>query len=212
LRVLLLLLALTSSLLVACSRQSPTLVCQLPFNGVVLAAGDSLTRGYGAEGNGYVEQLQERLQGDGIHSDVQVLNRGQNGEKSGELLQRLPELMAQTQPDVVVLTSGGNDFLRRVQAAETAANLNSIIDLVNHHGAMPVIFAVPEPGLGAIAGLMSDHPVYATLAERGDLVVIGEVVAQAISDDATRSDRIHPNALGYSHMATSAFEVLSQCQ
>lgn len=199
-------------LLTGCSEKPRSVSCYLPSDGTVLAVGDSLTRGYGAVGKGYVEQLQQRLQSDPGWPDVRVENRGINGEKSAELLARLPGLLDTLAPQVVLLTSGGNDFLRRVATPTTDANLRQIINIVNQAGALAVLFAVPEPGIGAAAGLMSDHPLFEELAGSTDVVVIEDVVAQTIAAEDLRSDRIHPNAAGYSNMTNAAFEVISQCR
>lgn len=200
------LVALSTLGLAACSRSdSPIDGCHLPADGTVLAIGDSLTRGFGAPGQGYAEQLQAALPGRA------VVNLGQDGERSAGLRSRIDEALAEHQPQVVLITSGGNDFLRRVPEAQTRANLEAVIDRVRAAGATPVLFAVPAPSLSALAGVASEHAVFEALAERGGVHVIHDTVAEVLSDESLKSDAIHPNRDGYARMAAAAQQVLARC-
>lgn len=198
-------------LLAACSR-APEPQCQLPADGTVLAIGDSITRGYGAEGQGYAEQLQALLRGSAGRERVSVLNLGIDGERSDGLLARLDEALASHQPSVVLITSGGNDLLRRDNAEEIRQNLRAAAGKVRAAGAWPVLFAVPQPSLAAAAGFGSDHPLFEELAATGGLTVIPDAVEEALSREEWRADRIHPNRLGYAVMAEAAFRMLSACR
>ncbi|HMM87315.1 GDSL-type esterase/lipase family protein [Azohydromonas sp.] len=187
--------------------------CRLPPGATVLAIGDSLTRGHGADGQGYAEQLQALLARDGsAHAGVEVVNLGIDGERSAGLRARIDDALAAHRPAVVLITSGGNDFLRRVAADETRAHLRAVVDRVRAAGATPMLFAVPAPTLGAAVGLADAHPLYAELADDTGVHVIDGVVADVLSRDALRSDRIHPNAAGYARMAQAAFDALQRCR
>ena len=72
-------------------------------------------------------------------------------------------------------------------------------------GVVPVV-------LIAAAGLASDHGLYDALAQGGQAHVIDSVVAEVLSDDGLKSDRIHPNRAGYGVMARAAAEVLERCR
>ncbi|MEJ2415039.1 MAG: GDSL-type esterase/lipase family protein, partial [Sulfurimonas sp.] len=73
----------------------------------ILAFGDSLTAGYGAsKGQDYPAHLQ-RLSG------IKVINAGISGEVSADGLKRLPELLQEYKPQLVILCHGGNDILRK---------------------------------------------------------------------------------------------------
>jgi acyl-CoA thioesterase-1 len=196
--------------LAACTDRAPsTADCRLDQGGTILAIGDSITRGFGAPGNGYPEQLQALLARAG-RSDVVVVNRGVDGERSDGLLARIDDELDRHRPGVVVITSGGNDFLRR-HDADTESRLGTIIDRVRAAGAFPVIFAVPKPGLGAAFGSLSDHPVYETLADRRRVTVIDDVVSDVLSSQALKADAIHPNEQGYARMAEAVARALETC-
>ncbi|MCP5286292.1 MAG: arylesterase [Burkholderiaceae bacterium] len=197
---------LAAAWLAGCTRaESPLAGCHLPTGATVLAIGDSLTRGQGADGDGYAEQLQQRV-GDAF-TVVQV---GINGERSEGLLARIDDALAEHRPGLVFVTSGGNDLLRRVPAERTLANLRELAARIRAAGAVAVIFAVPQPGLGAVAGLLDDHPMFDALA--GDLHVIPGVVSGVLGNDALKADAIHPNRAGYTRLADAAEAVLQRCR
>ena len=198
-------------LLGACGGDPPASSCRLGADAKVLAIGDSITRGYGAAGRGYPEQLQDLLRASPGRAAVQVLNMGVDGERSDGLLARIDAAIAANAPAVVLITTGGNDLLRRVDEAAVRANLGTIVRRVRMAGALPVVFAVPKPTLSAAVGFASDHEIYQELADGGTRV-IPEVVGDILADDTLRSDTIHPNASGYARMAQAAFDVLSECR
>ncbi len=204
-------LLLLALLLGACGGDPPASSCRIGADAKVLAIGDSITRGYGADGRGYPEQLQGLLQAAPGRAGVKVVNMGVDGERSDGLLARIDTAIAANAPAVVLITTGGNDLLRRVDEASVHSNLGAIVQQVRKAGAWPVVFAVPKPTLSAAVGFASDHELYQELADGGTRV-IPEVVADVLADDALRSDTIHPNASGYARMAQAAFDALSECR
>lgn len=196
-----------SAALAGCGRDAPTMAgCSLPSGATVLAIGDSLTRGHGAPGNGYAEQLQALLP-----ADITVVNAGVDGERSEGLLDRIGAALDEHRPAVVLITTGGNDFLRRVPDDETRRNVAAIVDRVRDQGATPVLFGIPRASLTAAAGLLSEHDLYEDLADDG-VPVIRDVVTRVLSDDALKADRIHPNASGYAQLAQAAQQALAGCR
>jgi lysophospholipase L1-like esterase len=198
-------------LLGACGGEPPASSCRVGADAKVLAIGDSITRGYGADGRGYPEQLQGLLQAAPGRAGVKVVNMGVDGERSDGLLARIDGAIAANAPAVVLITTGGNDLLRRVDEGSVRSNLGAIVQRVRMAGAWPVVFAVPKPTLSAAVGLASDHELYQELADGGTRV-IPDVVGDVLADDALRSDTIHPNASGYARMAQAAFDALSECR
>jgi acyl-CoA hydrolase len=199
-----------ASLLAACTDRAPSSAdCRIAPEGTILAIGDSITRGFGASGNGYPEQLEALLASAG-RSDIEVVNRGIDGERSDGLLARIDDEIDRHRPGVVIITSGGNDFLRR-QEADVELRLAAIVDRVRAAGALPILFAVPKPGVGAAFGVLSDHPVYQAISDAKDVLVIEEVVSDVLSSQALKADAIHPNARGYGQMAEAAAAALKNC-
>lgn len=181
--------------LVACSR-GPELE-YLEQNAVVLAFGDSLTYGTGAaEGQGYPEQLAAMI-------DRTVVNRGIPGEVSAEGLARLPAVLDEVQPSLLLLCHGGNDILRTLDMTTMRNNLQAMIDLASARGVQVVLMGVPKRSL-----LLREEPIYERLAEQNQLPLQRNVVADVLGDSDLRSDRVHPNARGYRVMAEELNELL----
>ena len=162
----------------------------------VLALGDSITHGTGASPERSYPAELARLTG------WNVINAGVPGDVSAQALQRLPPLLAQHQPELVLLSIGGNDFLRRLAEAETRANIRRICEQALATDAQLLLIAVPRPSIAAaVVGALSDHPLYAELAEELKLPLHRNGWAEVLGDESLRSDAIHANAQGYQRFA-----------
>jgi hypothetical protein len=147
----------------------------------ILAFGDSLTAGNGAgPGQSYPEVLEGLLK-------IRVVRSGVPGEVSAEGLRRLPAVLAETRPDMVILCHGGNDFLRRMDTRETARNLRAMIALAREKRAAVVLLAVPAPGL-----LLKPPPLYRVIADEMKVALEDRVLTDGLSDGSLKGDPIHP--------------------
>jgi lysophospholipase L1-like esterase len=182
-------------MLAACSRSRPR--GQLvPAGAAVLALGDSLTFGTGATPQTSYPAELARL------TAWQVVNAGVPGDTSAQALQRLPGLLAEHSPQLVLLCIGGNDFLRAVPEAETRANVERAVRDSAAAGAQVLLIAVPRPSAGAaVLGSLTDHAMFGELAERLRVPLQRQGWSEVLSDEALRSDRLHANAAGYAQMA-----------
>lgn len=92
----------------------------------VLVLGDSLSAEYGiARGSGWVPLLEQRLQGS--NPDVKVINASISGETTSGGRSRLPTLLQQHRPGVVIIELGANDGLRGLALSATESNLRAMI-------------------------------------------------------------------------------------
>ncbi len=156
----------------------------------VLAFGDSLTAGKGAgSGEDYPSRLADL-------TGLRVVNAGVSGELSAAGRERLPALLAEHRPDLVLLCHGGNDILRRNGPGSMRANLRHMVDTAHAAGAEVVLLAVPTLGLG-----LRPHPVYADLADELGLAIENDVLTEVLSDPDLKADGVHPNAAGYAVIA-----------
>jgi lysophospholipase L1-like esterase len=113
---------------------------------------------------------------------------------------------------VVLITTGGNDFLRRLPEADTVRDMTAVVRQVQASGAWPVLFEMPRVSLTAAAGLLSAHGLYADLAGATGVHVIRDTLVDVLSDEALKADAVHPNVRGYTVMAQAAQAVLARCR
>ncbi len=131
-----------------------------------------------------------------------VVNAGVPADTSAQARARLPGLLAEHAPKLVLLSIGGNDLLRQVPEEETRRNIAAMLDEIRAAGAQAVLIGVPRPALmAALLRSLDDHPLYAELAETQRVPVFASGWATVLSDPALKADQIHANAAGYERFA-----------
>jgi acyl-CoA thioesterase I len=185
-------------LLVAACSPAPGTLSLLAPDAVILAFGDSLTAGTGATPEASYPSHLEALSG------RRVINAGNPGELSSGGVARLPGLIEKYRPDLVILTHGGNDLLRRLDSTEIRENLEAMIGFAQDRGVEILLVAVPAPTL---LRLRSD-PLYAEIGQRLRIPVENGAIAYVLSRDTLKADPIHPNADGYRYLAERIHRVL----
>ena len=190
-------LLLVTLFLVSCSEPQPTLT-PLSSDAVILAYGDSLTFGIGANSKtqSYPAVLQQL-------TGLTVINAGISGEVTAQALQRLPKVLEAVKPNLVILCHGGNDLIRRLGKEQLKNNLNQMIKLIQQSGADVVLLGVPTFNL-----MLSVPELYSELAEEHKLPIDIALLPTIERDPKMKSDQIHPNAAGYSVMATAVQTLL----
>ncbi len=184
-----LLVAISLSALCACGEKIPQLP-RLGADDVVLAFGDSITYGTGASAEESYPEVLAQLIG------RRVVGAGVPGEVTATSVQRLPELLDEVRPKILLLCLGGNDMLRRVASAAIESNLRTMVSMARDRGVAVVMIAVPKPALfGGNAGF------YQTIAKENDLPLEGAILKDIMYDNEFKADPIHPNAKGYRRMA-----------
>lgn len=169
----------------------------------VLALGDSLTAGYGAaQGEDYPTQLAQI-------TGWNVVNGGISGDTSAQALARLPALL-EPKPDLVIVSIGGNDFLRKLPESETRANIRKIISTIQAQKIDTVLVAIPHFTAGALIGNVSEHPLYEELAKEFDIPLLQGVWAEVLGERDMKSDQVHGNAKGYRFFAEELADFLKE--
>lgn len=190
-------------LLAACGGKSGKKQTKIAAGNTVLALGDSLTYGYGASpAESYPAQLQ-KLTG------WEIINGSISGDTSAQALSRLPALL-QRKTKLVIISIGGNDFLRKLPEAETRNNIAEIIESVQKENIPAVLVGVPHLSVGALFGHLSDHLLYQELAEQYKIPLFEGAWSEILSDEKLKSDQIHANAAGYKVFAEKLEKFLQE--
>ncbi|WP_297839361.1 arylesterase [Pseudomonas sp.] len=120
------------------------LISQGAAAGTVLIVGDSISAAFGLDTRlGWVSLLDQRLQKEGIAD--KVVNASISGDTSAGGQARLPALLAEHKPQLVILELGGNDGLRGQQPANLQQNLASMIDASRAAGAKVLLLGMRIP-------------------------------------------------------------------
>lgn len=182
---------------------SKTREAVLPPGSRVVALGDSLTAAVGiAPTEAWPDLLADR-------TGWAVINAGVSGDTSSDALQRLPALLEEHGPALVLVALGGNDMLRRISQEETIANLGKMLALIKAHGAKPVLLATPRPSVtGAVFQNLSAADFYRQVAEEHEVPLIEDAIAEVLSDPQLKGDPLHPNAAGHAKLARKIFDAL----
>jgi acyl-CoA thioesterase-1 len=192
-----LLLALTLLLVVASCGEKPQQLPRLGPSDIVLAFGDSLTYGTGA---GPEESYPKILAG---LINRPVVGAGVPGETTEGGLERLPGVLDEVKPKLLLLCLGGNDMLRQMSRAAIEANLRAMIETARARGVQVVLIGVPEPVLFGGAA-----PLYDKLAAELKVPYEKNILPTVLFDRELKSDQIHPNARGYVRVAQALADFL----
>lgn len=200
-RTFLTLLALSPLILTACT-SSPTFA-KLPAGSVVVALGDSLTFGFGADkADNYPTALAQK-------TGWNIINQGINGDTTADVLARLDGVFDES-PKLVLLGIGGNDVLKRVNPAETRTNLVDIIKQLTNKNIPVVLIAEPHFSASALFGKASDNPIYKEVSDELGVPLFAEGWSKILSDNSLKSDQIHANGAGYKKFADMLYEFLQE--
>jgi acyl-CoA thioesterase I len=165
-----------------------SLVSQVSYADKLLILGDSLSAAYGMQQQqGWPALLQK-------NTDWQLINASISGETTSGGLARLPALLAEHHPDVVLVALGGNDGLRGFSVELIQANLNKIITLVRQHNAEPILMQIRIPPNYGPRYVRQFTALYPQLAEKHDISLWPFFMDSiAINSDLMMADGIHPN-------------------
>lgn len=177
----------------------------------ILVVGDSLSAEFGLKrGSGWVALLDERLQRE--HPGETVVNASISGDTTAGGLARLPALLAQHRPGIVILELGGNDALRGLPLETTKQNLAAMTRLAKAAGARVVIVGMQvPPNYGRTYGDRFAALFADVARDQGTALVpfLLKGVADGPQADAMfQADRIHPIASAHPIILDNVWPVL----
>ena len=162
--------------------------------GVILVLGDSLSAAYEMKlDESWPTLLQNRLTKDGYA--YRVFNSSIAGDTTQGGLSRLPRLLAENDPQVVIIELGGNDGLRGLSLDVTRANLQSMITQSLDSGARVVLAGIQLPPNYGKTYSEKFSAMYRALATGQEIQFIPFLLQGVALDSALmRDDGIHPIA------------------
>lgn len=158
----------------------------------LLVLGDSISAAHGmALDQGWVALLEERLQRS--HPEYRVVNASISGETSAGGLRRLPALLEQHQPEVVVLELGGNDGLRGYPPGQLQQNLTRMSRLARDAGAEVLLLGMEIPPNYGTRYTKAFRESFTRAAEAtGARVAPFMLEGVATREELMQADGIHP--------------------
>jgi acyl-CoA thioesterase-1 len=162
--------------------------------GTVLIVGDSISAAFGLDTRlGWVSLLEQRLQKEGFTD--KVVNASVSGDTSAGGQARLPALLAEHRPQLVILELGGNDGLRGQQPAQLQQNLASMIRLSKEAGAKVLLLGMKIPPNYGERYTTAFAAVYPKVAQETNTPLV-PFMLEGVGGVAsmTQADGLHPNA------------------
>ena len=191
-------------LLVALSASAST-----PAPGI-LVLGDSISAAYGMSlEQGWVALLERRLAE--THPGSRVINASISGETSAGGLRRLPALLEEHQPELVIIELGGNDGLRGYPINKFRDNLRQMAEMSKSAGASVLFLAMeipPNYGNRYTSAFRESFSVVAeeTGSELGPFLLDGV----ATEPGMMQADGIHPTVAAQQHLMDNVLPTLSE--
>jgi acyl-CoA thioesterase-1 len=174
----------------------------------MVVLGDSLSSAHRiAPEAGWVHLLELRLNASGDHRAI--VNASISGETTAGGLARLPQLLADSKPALVVVELGANDGLRGLPLAEIQANLEKILEAIRDAGARSVLLGIELPinyGPQYRDGL---RQMYRDLSGKFNAPLLPFLLdGVALDPKLMQDDGLHPKAEGEPQVLANVWTVL----
>lgn len=179
----------------------------------ILVVGDSLSAEYGLKrGEGWVALLEKRLADRKI--PAKVVNASISGDTTSGGRSRLPALLAQHKPDIVVIELGGNDALRGLPLAMTEQNLARMTEDAQKAGARVLLVGMQMPPNYGADYTSRFAALYPKVAKAHKAAFVPSLLAGVgdapDADSLFQSDRIHPKAQAHPRMLDNVWPALTK--
>lgn len=174
----------------------------------LLVVGDSISAALGLEtSQGWVRKLDERLRERGF--EHQVINASVSGDTSAGGLARLPALLAEHRPGLVIIELGGNDGLRGMPPGQLQQNLAAMIERVQATGARAVLLGMRLPPNYGARYTKVFSQVYVDLAEEKQVPLVPFFLEGVGGvEGMMQPDGIHPSVAAQSRLLENVWPTL----
>ena len=175
----------------------------------ILIVGDSISAAFGLElERGWVSLLETRLREQSV--DMPVVNASVSGDTTAGGLARLPQLLQQHTPELVIIELGGNDGLRGLAPDKMQQNLSAMIAASQQAGADVILLGMRIPPNYGVRYVQAFEEVYRTLGSDPRVALVPFVLEGVAGDsELMQADGIHPNAQGQPGILENAWPPIS---
>jgi acyl-CoA thioesterase-1 len=176
--------------------------------GTLLVLGDSISAAFGLDTRqGWVSLLEQRLAAEGF--DYQVVNASVSGDTSAGGLARLPTLLAEHRPDLLIVELGGNDGLRGQPPAQLQQNLAAMVQQARKAGTRVLILGMKLPPNYGLRYTTAFADVFPQVANEQDVALVPFLLEGAAGLPLmTQADGIHPTAAAQPRLLDNVWPVL----
>ena len=176
----------------------------------ILLVGDSISAAFGLEiQQGWVTLLEQRLaEQDYSH---EVVNASVSGDTTAGGLARLPGLLQQHQPELVVIELGGNDGLRALPVTNMQQNLSAMVELARNAGAEVILLGMRIPPNYGPRYTDAFEKVFRDVAEEQGVPLLPFLLEGVGGvDGLMQGDGVHPTAAAQPLLLDNAWPVIRQ--
>ena len=176
--------------------------------GTILIVGDSISAAFGLDTRlGWVSLLEQRLEREG-HDD-RVINASISGDTSAGGQARLPALLTEHKPDVVIVELGGNDGLRGQPPAQLQQNLAAMIDAAKTAGAKVLLLGMQLPPNYGPRYTKAFAGVYTQLADEKQIALVPFFLEGVGGHpELMQADGLHPAAAAQQRLLDNVWPAL----
>ncbi len=194
-----------------CSLWALPAMAAAPKAPLILVVGDSISAEYGlARGQGWVALLAQRLAEKKLAQQIQ--NASISGDTTSGGLARMPALLQQHKPAIVIIELGGNDALRGLPLASSRANLKAMVQAAKSAGAKVLLLGMQVPPNYGASYQREFSTMFEQVAsqEKAALVpfLLKGIADQADAQAWFQPDRIHPLARAHPLMLNLVWQGL----
>lgn len=176
----------------------------------ILLVGDSISAAFGLEiRQGWVRLLEERLaEHDYPH---QVINASVSGDTTAGGLARLPALLREVQPGLVIIELGGNDGLRALPVSNMQQNLSAMVELAQDAGAEVILLGMRIPPNYGPRYSDAFENAFIEVANEHDVLLVPFLLEGVGGvEGMMQDDGVHPTAAAQPLLLDNAWPVISQ--
>lgn len=181
----------------------PQSLCPLT-NANILTLGDSLANGYGVDENDSFAMQTPKILG------KNAIKRGINGETTTGLLGRIDRELQVDNIAAIIISIGGNDFLRKIDSSTTRQNLDLIVKKAKAKNKCVVLLGVPDGVLGGLMGGVSS--IYDDISSKYNVLLESSSMPSILKSSSLKVDQIHPNKEGHNIIANNLAKLIREAR